>query len=380
MAKRLHYIDWLRVLAVMLLFPFHTLRVYDTVVDFYVKGSELSMAASYVIGFISRWHMPLLFLLAGMSTFFALKKRSGGEYARERVTRLLVPFVFGVLVLIPPQTWIGAKYNSGYTGSYWEYLTSGAFLEFNVQGGGDYYGGFGLGHLWFIGVLLLVSLVALPLLLWARGERGSAAFSRFAQVLAHPAGALLAAFLILIGDALPDFFGINPFYYAAFFLLGFAIMCDGAFADASVRYRWPAVLAGTALTVFWIASFEWRDSLPDPSVELAVLAYLGTLAAWLMIVGILGFGKKHLDFRTDALAYQAEASYPVYILHQTVIVLLAWWVVQLTWAWQLQWLVLLTVSVVATFAVYELVRRVGALRFLFGMRPRPKGTDSAGPA
>ena len=231
MSQRLHYIDWLRVLAVLLLFPFHTWRVYNLGEDFYVKGAELSLALSYVIGFINRWHMPLLFFLAGASTYFALRKRSSSQYASERVKRLLVPFVFGILVLIPPQTWIGAMFNSGYVGSFVEYYASGAFLQLNVQNNGDYYGGFGLGHLWFIIFLFLISLVVLPLLLWGRRERGGRFFVWLNHILAHPAGTLLAAFLILLGDALPDFFGINPFYYLVLFTLGYTVMCDGAFAD-----------------------------------------------------------------------------------------------------------------------------------------------------
>ena len=62
------------------------------------------MAVNYVLDFISVWHMPLLFLLAGASTYFALRKRSNRQYVGERVLRLVVPFVFGIFVLIPPQT------------------------------------------------------------------------------------------------------------------------------------------------------------------------------------------------------------------------------------------------------------------------------------
>ena len=91
--------------------------------------------------------MPLLFVLAGASTFFALGKRSSGQYLRERRTRLLVPFVFGIFVLIPPQTWYGGRFNSGYAASFWHYLVSGDFLKWNIRDGGDYYGGFGVGHL-----------------------------------------------------------------------------------------------------------------------------------------------------------------------------------------------------------------------------------------
>mgnify|MGYP001025463243 FL=1 len=149
MSKRLHYIDWLRVLAVLLLFPFHTWRIFNAGDPFYVKSAYLSQTINSVIWFIDFWHMPLLFLLAGASTYFALRKRTGLQYAGERLLRLGVPLLFGWAVLIPPQTWYGARFNSGYTGSFFSYLTSGDWLVWNVQGGGDYYGGFGIGQLWF---------------------------------------------------------------------------------------------------------------------------------------------------------------------------------------------------------------------------------------
>ena len=85
---RVHYVDWLRVLAVLLLFPFHTSRVFDTADPFYVKSQHLWEPLNQVLAFISVWHMQLLFLLAGASTFYALGKRGTGQYALERVKRL----------------------------------------------------------------------------------------------------------------------------------------------------------------------------------------------------------------------------------------------------------------------------------------------------
>jgi len=181
MSKRLHYVDWLRVLAVLLLFPFHTWRVFNAGDPFYVKSAYLSQTINAVIWFIDFWHMPLLFLLAGISTYFALRKRTGLQYAGERFLRLGVPLLFAWAVLIPPQTWYGARFHSGYTDSFVHYLTSGDWLVFNIQNGGDYYGGFGIGQLWFILFLLFIALMALPLLLWwrsARGERAVGGFSR----------------------------------------------------------------------------------------------------------------------------------------------------------------------------------------------------------
>lgn len=370
--KRLHYIDWLRVFAVLLLFPFHTGRVYNAGEAFYVKGQETSTMVSRLLGFIDVWHMPLLFLLAGASTYLALGNRTRAEYARERVRRLLVPFVFGVLVLIPPQTWYGARFNSGFTGSYADYLTSGDFLVPDMREGGDYYGGFGTGHLWFILFLFVISLIVLPL--WGGRRTESSRTATLSRMLAHPAGWLVAPFALLVADALPALFGKNLFYYLVFFVLGYLAMCSGEAMDAAERWRWPALVAGVAGTVWWVASYEWRGGLADPSAAMAGVVYLGMLARWLVIVGLLGLGRRLLNRPSRALAYLGEGSYPVYILHQTVIVVLAFYVVGLDVAWTAQWAVLLIGSVVLTFICYEGVRRVGTLRYLFGMRPRRTGT------
>ena len=98
------------------------------------------------------------------------------------------------------------------------------------------------------------------------------------------------------------------------------------------RRRWP---------LWWVLSGDWRDSLPDPSLERVGLGILGTLATWLMIVAILGFGRRYLDRTSPTLAYLAEGSYPVYILHQTVIVVFAFYIVGWAIPEALQWIALL---------------------------------------
>lgn len=370
MTKRIHYVDWLRVLAVLLLFPYHTLRVFNAGDPFYVKSAITSVPVTYLLAFIDRWHMPLLFLLAGASTFLAMRKRTAGRYVGERANRLLVPFAFGLLLIIPPQTWIGGIFNSGYAGSFLHYITSGDFFVWNIKNGGDFYGGFGIGHLWFVLWLFAVSLLALPLMLWSRTDRGAARMGAWARRLSRPVWWLLPPVLIFIGDALPDVVGKNPFYYLAFFVLGAIVIADDAFAQTAVRLWAPALAAGAALTLGYVLTGDIRNALPDPSAPLALMNYAGFLGSWLVIVGLLGAGKKWLDSPSPALGYLAEGSYPVYILHQTVIVLLAFVVVTLPIAWPLQWALLLVGSVAATFALYEGARRVGPLRYVLGMKPK----------
>lgn len=365
--NRLHFIDWLRVLAVLLLFPYHVTRVFNEEA-FYVKADQVSAALNVVLGFISVWHMQLLFLLAGASTYFALRRRSSRQYLGERFTRLGVPFLIGVFVLlIPVQTWYGARFNSGYTDSFWHYLVSGDFLQWNIQEGGDYFGGFGFGHLWFLFVLLLVALIALPLL--ANRGRGGDLLRGLSRRLARPVWWPLAALLIFAGASLPDPTGaLEPFYYLVFFALGYVVVCDPAFMKSAERYRLPALTIGVALAVFRVLTPELRDALPDPSLQLTALNLLGTMASWLVIVGALGYGRRYLDRTSPALDYLGEASYPVYLLHQTVIVIAAFYVVDLAAAEPLQWLTLLAVSVAGTFALYEVVRRTRVTRWMFGMK------------
>ncbi|HSK48277.1 MAG TPA: acyltransferase, partial [Coriobacteriia bacterium] len=245
--RRVYYIDWLRVLAVLLLFPFHAGRVFNAGEPFYAKSTIESLPISYLLGVIDRWHMPLLFLLAGMATYFSLRHRSLSTYVRERSLRLLVPLAFGVLVLVPPQTWLGARTNAGYTGSFWEYYSSGlAFATGNLFGRGDYYGGISPAHLWFILFLWLISILVLPLLAYGRTDRGGDRLARIARALAKPKWWPVVIFAIEIGEAGPEIGGKNLLYYLVYFVLGYLLIRDDSFAVAAERHRAWALIAGFA--------------------------------------------------------------------------------------------------------------------------------------
>ena len=161
MKERRYDIDWLRVLAIVLVFFFHNARFYDPY-PWHVKNAEHSFGMLLFVGLLSAWIMPLFFLLSGVGSWYALKSRAAGTYLRERVLRLLVPlYTVGIFILLPPQL-------------YWERITngqfSGSFLEFYPSYFKAFY--FNLlppfvlpwpGHLWFLIFLFAISLFSLPL-------------------------------------------------------------------------------------------------------------------------------------------------------------------------------------------------------------------------
>jgi glucans biosynthesis protein C len=194
----------------------------------------------------------------------------------------------------------------------------------------------------------------------------------FSRRLARPVWWLLAIVILFVGGAAPEIPG-GPFvFYLFVFLLGFVAVSDPKFFESAKRYRLPALVAGIALSLFSVLIGDFPDSLPDPSFRRAGLTFLGVAATWLVITGALGFGKRYLDRASRTQKHLAEGSYPTYILHQTVIVIVAFYMVRMAAPEPVQWFVLLLAAVAGTFALYEIVRRVNVLRFLFGMRSRGK--------
>ena len=223
-------IDWLRVLAVLLLFPFHTARIFDVWGTWYVKNDQLSDALTYLVGYMNPWHMPLFFLLAGASTWFALRFRSGGKYAVERVKRLLLPFLFGLLVLVPPQTYFGLRNHSNYSESFLQYYPR-FFEMIPADMDGYFLGGFTLAHLWFIIYLFIISLVALPLFLLLNRKSGQRLVGWLAAFCSLPGTIFLLAVPIIVMGSITDF-NPDPFYYLTLFILGYILMADARFGEA----------------------------------------------------------------------------------------------------------------------------------------------------
>jgi glucan biosynthesis protein C len=373
---RRYEIDWLRLMAVFLLFFFHTACVFHPWSDNYIKNGQLSPAIAYIfVWTLGHWHMSLFFILAGASTYFALRKRSALEYVKERVKRLFIPLIFGTLVIIPPLSYLGLLNHSDYSQSFIAWFPNFFHLQ-TADLSGFSLGGLTVGHLWFILHLLVYSLIALPLFLYFNRDSGRRWLERIAGILMKPAVLfLLFPALLALISKFPWILGGNPLFYITFFILGFILMSDQRLTDRIDRFRLPLLVLGVVPLVGLItmsATNSWPANVPE-SADVIMDAYRNGFVPWFFILALLAYGRRLLNFTNGFLRYFAEGAYPIYILHQTVLMAIAFFVVQWSLGVAAKYSIIVALSFAGTVLAYDiLVRRTNVTRFLFGMKPRPQ--------
>lgn len=381
MAKedRQYYIDWLRLMAVFLLFFFHTACIFHPWSDFYIKNNPTSPLIAYLfVWSLGEWHMSLFFLLAGASTYFALQKRNGTEYVKERVKRLFIPLIFGTLVLIPPQSYLGLLNHSDYSQSFLIWLPNFFRLQ-SADMDGYFLGGFTVGLLWFVLHLFVYSLVSLPIFLYFNRESGNRWIKRITCLLRKtPVLFFIFPLLLVPVSKFPVIAGGNPLFYITFFIIGFILMSDQRIMDKIDRYRLLLLLLGVvplAGSTILIGTDLWPSNLPE-WVDNAVNEYRNAFVPWFLIFALLAYGKRFLNFNNKCLRYFSEGAYPIYILHNTIIIIIAFFVVQWEINVGIKYVVIIVPAFLVTVLAYDvLVKRTNITRFLFGMKPKVKTRD-----
>ena len=376
-------IDWLRTLAMGTIFLFHCARFFDHD-DWHVKNTALSHGMDVFVIFTAQWIMPLFFILSGIGTFYALSHRAGAGYIRERFFRLVVPLVFGIFILVPPQVYIERATHNQFIGSFFAFYPH--YFE-GLYGFGGNFAWMGL-HLWYLEILFIFSLLTLPLFLWMRRETALNLISRVTDSCRRPGFIVLLClplFLMeLIVNAFPgsigrrEFGGWSPLTYLVFFIIGFVIATDHRFVRSFERYRVGWLVMGVATSAVGLVLIETGllNPLPRPAT-LPIEAALRVLNSWFWLSAIMGFARRYLNFTNRGLAYTNEAVLPFYILHQTVIVVIAFFLVGWSAAVPVKYLALVVLSFTAIMALYEgIIRRIGLFRVLFGMKrsQRPPGS------
>ncbi len=381
---RLHYLDWLRVILIFGVFLYHVVKPFDPMLDWHIKNAERSDAVMTFLLLLNPVGMPLFFLVAGAASKFALRRRSNRQYILERVTRLLIPFVVGTILLSPFQRYLEALHKGNFQGTFLSFIPE--WLARSTSGNPLTpltFGRWGL-HLWFLAFLFAFSLLALPVFRWFQRDAGQSFISWLGRLVEVRGGILLFILPLALARVLvqpfspPEEHGWLDFvYFFLFFILGYILYSDDRFLSAVRRDRWLLFAGGIVGLVGFFALFavygdmalEWGLTFIVPWSIILILAFTSMSWGWALDVLCLAMG--YLNFSNKWLEYGNGTIMPFYLLHQPVIIVIAFFVVQWDVGMTLKLLAILVGSLLVTLGLIELlIRPFKPMRMLFGMKPR----------
>jgi glucan biosynthesis protein C len=401
-------LDLMRAFVVLVgLVILHSAVVFLSTDGWFVNDSHPNVGFAIFVTWALTWGMPLLMVVSGMGARYALRHRSGGAFLRERLARLGVPFVVGMVALVPPMWYLQQMRRPDFHESYWRFwlrffdlpaMVKGLPLRDEWSSGGAVVDP---AHMWFLYVLLVWSMVLLPGFLYLRSRGGARLADRVAGFVGRRGLVALGAFAvpIVVAEAV---FGANDntggwdrVPYLFFLLYGFLIALDGRFEAALRRGRRVALAASLPATVGLVF---WAGAIDKSGGELMNGSQTGwsalqALTGCFWIVAILGYASALVSARSRrhsepapsrsrwswVKGYANEAVLPFYVLHLPVIVGAAWVIVRWHAPILAKYFTLVIVSFIGTLALYELlVRRYRITRMLFGMRAVGSARDSLG--
>ena len=278
--ERRYDIDWLRVIAIGLLIIYHIGFVFlpwGVFIGFIQNGESIDGIWN-PMSMLNIWRIPLLFFVSGMGVRFAIRRRNWKELILERTKRILVPFVFGILCIVPLHQ------------SVWQ-LFYKQDITYTIH----------VSHLWFLAYIFIYVLVLAPLFFWLKKNEGGKLHRGLKKLLGSPLG-LLSMIAVFVLEAIlvkPETFETYSMTLHGFFLgllaflLGFIVVHAGdAFWHTVQKWRWLLLLLAAALFSFRYIEFE----LMAPN-------YLKAIESMLWIFTIFGFGYKYLNHTGKALRY-----------------------------------------------------------------------------
>lgn len=377
--KRNNYLDWLRVLAIFFVFYYHSTRFFN-LEDWEVKNPVRYEWVELWNIFAWNWMMPLIFVISGASLFYAIGKGSTRKFLKDKVLRLLVPFFFALFSHVTFQVYLRWITHNLFSGSYFRFLPEYFYRTFSTYGP---MGVFELEqmHIWYLLWLFILTLITYPLMLWLK-RGGQRVLSAIGSFLALPGVVYLLALPTVLLLTLTDpnnpvmaekGGGWSQVIYLWLLFSGFLVISTERVEANIKRLRWLSLVMGVVLiiTLLYIIATQ---GVPSYGTSTYTIVFgLAGFSSWCWILAFFGLAMKYLDYRIPLLDYANEAVLPFYLLHQTVLICVGYFIVQWPIPDLLKWVFILMISFAIMMGLYEfLVRRMNVLRFLFGMKILPK--------
>lgn len=397
---RRHDLDALRVLALMLLIPYHVGMAYVDDWGFHLKSAYTVEWLQWPMIALNRWRMPLLFAISGIALGLAVPAAGRMGFALRRSGRLLLPLVFGIVAVVSLQAYCEAVDTGDVAPGLGAFLMR--YWQFRPWPGAHFTGaafGFTWNHLWYLAYLVPYSLLMIGLASLLRPLRALLPSGSLSNRVIATAGLLLPVswlawnILVVLPDHPPTHALIGDLFVHAESLPLFALGFIGARWqrgwDLLLRWRWPTLwlaLVGLCLELGIRAlgrmpgldgSEAWMLALPWAQTERIARA----LYTWTALLALFGWARAWLDRPFRWLPYAREAVFCLYILHQTVLIVLLYWLRPLALGPWLEPMLVLVGTFAGSLLLHELlIRRVPLLRPLFGLPRRHPARNPASPS
>lgn len=370
-----HYgMDWLRIGAFLILIFYH-IGNYFAPGSWLVKAPETIDAVAWAMAAVQPWRMPLLFAVSGFASYALLRKcPSIGEFSMARTYRLGPPLLFGVLLVVPPQAWVALVEATNYQHGFLHFWLFD-WLSFETRSGVALPNE---GHLWFIAYLwtytmVLAAMLALaPVRLKRRAAALMQALGRGSRLVWVPLLPIVVSRLAVL-FTIPETHGfihdwVSDVLYVPAFLFGFALAATPSLWPAVLRARRPALVLAIASGIAVVSIEIWYPG--DPShLSAALEREAQVVMAWSMILLLMGVAHQWMNRDHPLRHMLTEAIFPFYLLHQTVIVVVGWWLRDTGYGAAAMFLILTAATVGSCWVFYEIARRSGPLRPVFGLGP-----------
>lgn len=345
--NRRYDIDCIRVIAIGLLLIYHVaigFQPWGMMIAFITN--EQSWVSLWIpMTMLNVWRTPLLFFVSGMGVYFALQNRNWNQLLAERSKRILLPFLFGAIAIVPIHLYLWQRY-----------------YHFDIKYTAD------PGHLWFLGNIFLYVVLFSPLFFYLKRNEEGKLVKGIAKVFSTPIGLLVvvAAFVLEAMIIKPYPYEMYAMTWHGFFLgllaffFGFCFVLSGnGFWNMILKFKWMFIAMAVALFIIRLLYFKMNTPV-----------YLIVFESQCWIISVFAFGYKYLNRPSTALTYLSQAAYPVYILHMIFLYLGSMWVFGLNMDVRVQFILVLVITIGGCFATYEVIRRLKWIRLLFGLKAK----------
>ena len=370
---RRYDLDWLRVIVFGLLILYHV-GMFFVPWGWHIKNNETYGALRWPMLFVNQWRLPVLFVISGMGTAFALSFRSGFQFIKERNLRLGIPLIFGMCVIVPPQIYFERVADLEFVGSYLSFWSGPAFVGIYPDGNFSWH------HLWFLPYLLVYSVLLTPVFLYLRKNAGGNFLNGWRRRLTKNPFSLylLIIPLFLYESLLEPFFDVthnliwdwfNFVSSLTLFFYGFLLISvKEEFWNALDKIKKHALFIGIGsfltLCAIWVF---FEDSIVVHFIE----ALVKVVNLWSWILALFGYAAIYLNQPGRWLSYCNQAVYPFYILHQTITITIGFYLIDTDWGFWPKFLILTLGTFLGSWLLYELlIRRLFFLGPLFGMKKK----------